>query len=93
MQIANITAIGPSSTAAWAGGLGNLTLGGNFGGDNAIVEYKKTGTSTWFPLEFVWTRNQGFNVSLPGCDIRVNVEDKADEGSLDLTLDYDLINL
>jgi len=86
MDISNITANGASASGSWGGGKGNLTLGGDFGGGHARVEFSKDSGTTWFPLEFSFRRNQAFTVELPACDVRVFVVD-AITPILDLNLE------
>lgn len=94
-QITPITATGASASSAWAGGKGNFSLTGNFGGGSARVEYSFDET-TWVPIEAPTmgelgiVRNKGFNFELPACDLRVVVVN-ADTSALNLTANIETI--
>lgn len=90
MAISSITANGASSTEAWAGGKGTLTLGGEFDGASARVEFSTNSGTTWFPIEdealdaMALQKPKAFNFELPSCDLRVFVVGAG--ASTDLTL-------
>lgn len=95
-QITSITANGGSATSAWAGGKGNLSIYGNFGGGSARAEYSFDAGTTWIPMEnpdlgeLGITRNKGVNFELPACSLRVVVAG-ADPTPLSLTANIEIL--
>lgn len=95
-QITSITANGGSTTSAWAGGKGNFSLYGDFGGGSARIEYSFDSGTTWIPVEapnlgeLGITRNKGVNFEIPPCDLRVFVVG-ADTGALSLTANIEIL--
>lgn len=92
-QITTITAAGATSTSAWAGGEGNLSVFGTFNGASVRLEYSFDSGTSWIPFEdeamkgiTIGTR-RGFNFSLPACDIRGFVNDVGDSTSLTINIE------
>jgi hypothetical protein len=94
-QITSITTVGATSTSAWAGGEGNISVFGTFDGGSVRLEYSFDSGTSWIPFEDEAMQGltigvrRGFNFNLPACDLRgyaVNVG-----GATSLTVNIEAI--
>lgn len=92
-QITAITDSEDTSTVAWAGGEGNISVFGAFDGASVRIQYSFDSGTSWISIEnddmegLNISVTRGFNFKLPACDIRGWVNNVGASTSLTINIE------